>query len=75
MGDNHGISCTFVEDMCNNIFWIFSRDNNIPKFFFLFHCLVIFGLNVCMYGCHYFYFIVLGSCIPKSINYLRGACM
>ena len=45
------------------------------NFLILFHCLVIFGLNVCMYGCHYFYFIVLGSCIPKSINYLRGACM
>ena len=24
-----------------------------------------------MYVCHYFYFIVLGSCIPKSINYLE----
>ena len=68
--NNHYIPCTFAQDMGNNIFWNFSWGNNIPKIFLFFICLCVFGVEVCMYVCHYFYFIVLGSCIPKPINYL-----
>ena len=61
--------------MGNNIFWNFSWGNNIPKIFSLFICMCFFGGKVCIYVCHYFYFIVLVSWIPKSLNYLRGACV
>ena len=55
--------------MGNNIFRNFSRGNNIPKIFFLFVYVFSEQKYVCMFAI-YFYFIVLGSGIPKSINYL-----
>ena len=57
--------------MGNNIFQNFSQGNNIPKFFLLSICLCVFGAKVCMFAIISI-LLVLGSCIPKSINYLGG---